>query len=333
VPGDRWYRANRLFADSANPFITLPKRCVFEAVGKRMERTLTWSAIPDYYNAWETESINGEPKPTIGMTEPSSGIYRITLPTFDPEGTEFASYKTLYADLAASRPKLLTARAIILDLRHNLGGSSQWSKEVADALWGQGRVERSINYSFRKVAIAWRTTLSNEQKMRGYADDELKRGDKESATQTSQFADTLMKARLNKETFFIQKIGPEGAGDSSLPAATIDGDPIILNAPVYVIVPGQCASACLDAIDYFKFFPNTILVGAPSSADSTYMEVRDEALPSGYANAIIPMKIWVNRPRGNGEFYKPDIPVNDFDWSTANFLRRIEEDLARRKRS
>jgi hypothetical protein len=60
------------------------------------------------------------------------------------------------------------------------------------------------------------------------------------------------------------------------------------------------------------------------------MEVRNPKLPSGMARAIIPMKMYVNRPRGNGEFYSPDIAMTDFDWSTANFLRRIEQDLARR---
>jgi hypothetical protein len=112
-------------------------------------------------------------------------------------------------------------------------------------------------------------------------------------------------------------------------SATKTDEPSELHTPVYVIVPGQCASACLDAIDYFKRFPNTKLIGAPSSADSTYMEVRNPKLPSGMAYAIIPMKIYVDRPRGKGVFYQPDIEMRDFDWSTANFLKRVEADLAK----
>jgi hypothetical protein len=101
---------------------------------------------------------------------------------------------------------------------------------------------------------------------------------------------------------------------------------------VYVIVPGYCASACLDAIDAFKLFPNTILIGAPSSADSTYMEVRRENLPGGLAYALIPTKLYVNRPRGNGQFYRPDIPVKTIRWTTGELLAVIERDLAARKR-
>ena len=60
--------------------------------------------------------------------------------------------------------------------------------------------------------------------------------------------------------------------------------------PVYVIVPGQCASACLDALDSFKLFANTQLVGAPSSTDSTYI---GEAENSTFrlCKVILPIKV------------------------------------------
>jgi len=129
-------------------------------------------------------------------------------------------------------------------------------------------------------------------------------------------------ATEKNETWVVRSDAP--SGDQTFPAP-------LLTVPVHVIVPGQCASACLDAIDVFKLFPGTILIGAPSSADSTYMEVRNPKLPSGMARAIIPMKMYVNRPRGNGEFYPADIEMRDLDWSTAHFLRRIEADLAARR--
>jgi hypothetical protein len=61
------------------------------------------------------------------------------------------------------------------------------------------------------------------------------------------------------------------------------------------------------------------------------MEVRTEALPSTMAQAIIPMKMYVNRPRGNGVFYSPDILMADFDWSTGSFLKRIQADLKNKR--
>jgi hypothetical protein len=63
------------------------------------------------------------------------------------------------------------------------------------------------------------------------------------------------------------------------------------------------------------------------SADSDYLEIRYAPLPSGYASAVIPLKMWVGRPRANGQYYQPDIEVADLDWSTSAFLRRIQRDI------
>ena len=93
---------------------------------------------------------------------------------------------------------------------------------------------------------------------------------------------------------------------------------------VFVIVPPQCASACLDALDKFKLFENTTLFGAPSSADSMYMEVRLADLPSGLGKVVVPNKVYVNRARGAGDFYKPDIAYNGVDWTTNILLEQIK---------
>ena len=98
-----------------------------------------------------------------------------------------------------------------------------------------------------------------------------------------------------------------------------------------MVVPGDCASACLDALDVFTRFPNTILIGAPSSADSTYMEVRTVELPSNLAVVIVPNKMYVNRGRANGQIYPAAIEVRDVAWSVDSLLRTVEADLAKRK--
>jgi hypothetical protein len=149
-------------------------------------------------------------------------------------------------------------------------------------------------------------------------------GDTQTAGLVKMFIPLFENAIAAHEKYLVEPDVPEGMDDIA------DADPAELKTPVYVVVPGQCASACLDAIDTFKLFPNTRLIGAPSSADSTYMEVRNPALPSGMANAIIPMKMYVDRPRGNGVHYEPDILMADFDWSTENFLTKIEAALVTR---
>ena len=186
-------------------------------------------------------------------------------------------------------------------------------------MWGKDAVAARADQRFAKTAVWWRPTPGNLAEVRGFVDLLTSQGDADTAGLVAQFIPVFEAAIARGDTWFVEPDSPSAPKPDAAP---------LLTAPVYVIVPGQCASACLDAIDVFKLFPNTRLIGAPSSADSTYMEVRNPPLPSGMARGIIPMKMYVDRPRGNGEFYAPDIEMRDFDWSTANFLKRIEEDLA-----
>ena len=320
IPGEWWSGARRLFVDDGNPFVVLPKTCQFRHNGKAQRRTLRWSAVPDYYQTWKNGSANGDVLP-IGMVERAPGIFWYALPDFQPDDGGTAAYKKLYAEIAANREKLLGARAIVLDLRFNQGGSSNWSKMLAKQLWGEARVDRALKDYFANTQTWWRPTTGNLAAVKDFIPLLEQQGDPESAAMVKMFMPIFKAAVQRGDKYLVEPDIPEGAVSAKA------DNPSELKAAVYVIVPGQCASACLDAIDYFKRFPNTKLIGAPSSADSTYMEVRNPKLPSGMAYAIIPMKMYVDRPRGKGVFYQPDIEMRDFDWSTANFLARIEADL------
>jgi Peptidase family S41 len=248
---------------------------------------------------------------------------RYALPDFQPDDAGTAAYMKLYADTAAKRGELLKARAIVLDLRFNQGGSSNWAKMLAKGLWGEARVNAALKDYFAMTQTWWRPTAGNLAAIQEFIPLLEQQGDPESAAMVKMFMPIFEAAVKRGDKYLVEPDIPE----DMLPAAEADAE--ALKTPIYVIVPGQCASACLDAIDYFKRFSNTKLIGAPSSADSTYMEVRSAKLPSGYGNAIIPMKMYVDRPRGKGAFYSPDIEMRDFDWSTGNFLKHIEKDLAK----
>jgi hypothetical protein len=323
TPGEWWAGARRLFVDDGNPFVKFPKQCLFRQAGKNQTRTLSWSAVPDYYQLWKNGSANGDLLP-IGMTEREPGLFWYALPDFQPDDAGTAAYKKMYADTAANRDKLLAAKAIILDLRFNQGGSSNWSEMLAEQLWGKARVSRALKTHFAKTQTWWRPTAGNLAAVKEFIPLLEQQGDLETAGLVKMFVPIFDAAVKRGDKYLPEPDIPEGDFTSNA------ADPVELKTPVYVIVSGQCASACLDAIDYFKLFPNTKLIGAPSSADSTYMEVRSAKLPSGMGNAIIPMKMYVDRPRAKGVYYTPDILMSDFDWSTANFQRHIVLDLNKR---
>lgn len=323
IPGAWWSLARRLFVDDGNPFAALPQTCRFVTNGVAADRALAWSPIPDYYREWRDGSINGDPLP-IGLAERAPGIHWIAMPDFQPDEAGVAAYQALFAALETQADTIRGARAVVLDLRFNNGGSSSWSRRIAELLWGKEAVSVRSARRSSKTAVWWRPTPGNLDEVRSFAQLLKDQGDEETAGIVAQFIPMFENAIAKGDTWFVEpNFAPPADPDAPPPAP-------LLAVPVYVVVPGQCASACLDAIDVFKLFANTRLIGAPSSADSTYMEVRSPALPSGMAYGIIPMKMYVDRPRGNGEFYTPDIAMREFDWSTQNFLKRIEDDLTGR---
>jgi hypothetical protein len=85
------------------------------------------------------------------------------------------------------------------------------------------------------------------------------------------------------------------------------------SAQVYLLSNGTCGSTCLNFADQVLMIPGMKLIGSATNGDSAYMEVRDEALPSGLARLTFPQKVWRGMGRGNLEAYYPDI-VYDGAW-------------------
>lgn len=323
--GQWWSQSRYLFIDTGNPFIARPQRCVFALDGRKTERILDWRAAPEFLWDWSRMSIAGDSLP-VGLTEPRQRLFWVAMPTFQPSDKQRAAYHAIYEQVRRQRERFLNADAVVVDLRRNQGGSSWWSRDFAAALWGDAQFQRRNKARNAGVEIWYRASPGNIAYYQTMKEESKAKGDVESAEWASQLEAGMRAAQATDAAYHVWK-------NATADTAAQPAEPAPFTRPVYVIVPGNCASACLDAIDYFKLFPNTRLVGAPSSADSTYMEVRVEVLPGALARVVLPTKLWVNRPRGNGEFYRPDIPVNTLQWSTAGFLDVVERDLARLKAS
>ena len=320
--GQWWARARKVFLDERNPFIALPRRCVFEANGAASEHALAWRLFDaDADRRWEDSG--GGDAGAVGVTEPRKNLFWVSMPTFQPNEAERAAYRAMAADIAARRARWLALDAVVIDLRKNQGGSSSWSYRFAEALWGKERVAKANAAADAGVEVWWRASPDNTRHVAGAAEELAQEGNEEGAARLRMYAAGMREALAQGKPFYVQQETPAAA-----PAAgAADGPPF--TRPVYVVVPGNCASACLDALDVFTRFPNTVLIGAPSSADSTYMEVRFPDLESGRATVIVPNKVYVNRKRANGEIYRPKIEVRDLVWSNATLLKTVEADLAR----
>lgn len=320
-PGEKgqwWVRSSQAFYSIGEPAAEQPRSCTFRlADGTRSDRVLEWRQA----ETSEVETYRRlvfQDRDPIGLTEPRDGIFLISLPTFQPDPAGRERFAQLFSEVERRRAELLDARAVVIDLRGNGGGSSIWARDLARALWGR---EPFDSREPTGVAVYWRASPGNIAYLREFAAELGSAGEEEGARWVGRAAAEMDRARSRGEPLWR-----EGGGDEPQPmaASPVESD---FRTPVFVVNWGLCASACLDANDYFKRFTNSRLIGAPTSADSTYMEVRSAPLPHGPGQLIIPNKVWVGRPRGWGEVYEPDIAMTGLDWSTGAFLDRIEAEL------
>ncbi len=317
--GDWWLKTPRIFRAGVGE--DRPNACTFLAPdGSRSTMTLEWKRAPADLGERLTRATDGERTP-IGLWELRKGLLIIGLPSFEPDGEERRAYDALYEAMTNHKEALWSARAVVIDLRHNGGGSSSWGDRVADALWGEDAVGRKMAAYFKHVSIWWRASEGNTRYVGKLAEDFRRQGDKEAAAWADVLRSGMEVAMARNEPFHVE------ADESDTPAKEETGE-TGFDRPVYVITPGGCRSACLDAVDIFKQFANVKLIGAPTSGDTPYMDIRSEVLPSGEGKIVIPNKLWMFKPRKPNEIYRPDIEVTDLDWSTAVFLEHIEKDLA-----
>ncbi|WP_404408110.1 peptidase [Pseudidiomarina marina] len=316
-PGHWWRYGHELLIDRGNPFVQSPSTCQFvNNQGATHSLKLTWSEMPEQATQAITFALNGDRIP-VGLAWRGSLAW-IAMPTFGPEAEDVARYEQLFKDLQEQQDKLAGATAVILDLRHNQGGSSYWSRKVAEGLWGEAPVNQLRQEKFSSTEVWWRASAGNTAYMADLINILSSRGQQELVSWIQGVQSGMQHAIDAGDDFYVEA-NAEMTNENGMTT------PSTFTTPVYVIVPGQCASACLDAIDIFKLFDNTKLVGAPSSSDSTYMEVRLADLPSGYGKIVIPNKVYVNRPRGNGEYYSPDYPYDGLEWTTEAFNNFIQD--------
>ena len=317
-PGQWWHRAPRAFVASNETGPIRAEHCVFDG----REARLAWLAAPADLGTRIRRATDGERTP-IGLSEPRPKIFLVGLPDFQPDAPSVDRYHALFTELRARHDEIAGARAVVIDLRYNNGGSSSWSRQTAEALWGDEATKTRAAKASEQVRVWWRASRGNTAYVVGLESSLRAQGNAHDADDIRVIGAGMQEALARGAPFYVEE-------SDALPSAAVASTD--LRAPVYVITPGRCGSACLDAIDTFSRFPSTKRIGAPTSADSTYMDVRVLDLPSGDAQAVVPTKVFVNRPRGSGEAYRPAIEVDDLDWSTMTFLDRIERDLERRPR-
>ena len=313
----------RLFIDEGNPWIAPLRACVFAIDGRPSTRTLHWRDMaPAIFDA-QWARVRPALRAPVARESLPRQVTWLSLGTFDgdPQAESYPALVSLVADVKAQADAIRRG-VVVLDVRGNTGGSSHWSRRIAESLWGVEAVQRATRKS---EGVDWRVSPTNLTHIRTLR-DRLQATASPDAGQVAWLDGVLaglQQAQAQGLPLWRQYDDDDEEAAAPVPAqATVAGP-----APrVYVLTDSACASACLDAMDLWKAL-GVVQVGRETSADTLYMEVRAERLPSDLVWAVVPTKVYRGRLRGANEAYRPD-HVYDGDMSDTAALRRWILNLA-----
>lgn len=292
----RMLRGGYLFVDQGNPFITRPTRCRFIVDGKVRDVTLAWRTIARSDMRERVRDTGKSAADPIGARTLADGTRWFTLSDFDgaPDSAAAKALTPMIAAMRTDRAAIAAAPRIIFDLRGNGGGSSDWSAQIAEIIWGKQRVEAESGSS----AVDWRASADNVKTLSDYRDEF--RGAEGTSAEMLGWIDATVNgvAAAHARGEALWRFADPA------PAKTPGKPPAPPAGPVYFITDGACASACLDAADLWNAL-GAIQVGQETSADTLYIDVRVDPLPSGLANIAVPMKVYRGRERGSNEPLRP----------------------------
>jgi hypothetical protein len=299
LASQRATQGGRLFIDARNPFITRPTRCTFRVAGKRQDLTLAWRPLSDAEFDTRFAATAPRARPAIGARVLADGTRWYSMSSFDgdPEGAPARALRPMIADMRRDRAVVVAARRIVLDLRGNGGGSSDWSQQIARVIWGRAAVDKA---EVSSEAVDWRASAGNLATLQGYkaAWQASPDGSPEAIAWAGTIADGIAGARARGEPLW------RDASGAVVPVKSNEPPVVPPAARVFVLTDWGCGSACLDAVDLWTAL-GAVQVGQDTSADTLYMDVREKMLPSGIAQAVIPMKVYRGRKRKSNE---PAVP-------------------------
>ncbi len=300
VPGNLIRQVRHLMIDRGNPFLTPFTLCSFKQGQRPAEAyTLRWTVQTEADKKAFDASIGGRaPEASVNISR--DNIAWIAFPTFSGDMTK--PLESVGKQIGTIRK----AKAIIIDLRGNGGGSSYWGDQLARNLWGEQFVEYK---TWNDAYPEWRTSQANVDWFKFLSKPGV---GLLSPDQVERFAKPLVAALEPRVPDADTKLWAQQDNSSTRPAMVETQFPKL---PVYVLQDAACGSACLDFMDILKQMPNVKFLGQVTASDTNYLEVRGELLPSGEGGFITPMKVWRNRPRASGQAYQPDVTNPESDWS------------------
>ena len=307
-----WVRAAaRAFVDLGNPFVNIPRRCVFVHGDREIALELEWRELSREDRWDEYNAASGRTSPEVGLYMPEAGVYWLQASTFGPDKAQTERYHDAFRQLRAARS---AAKLVVLDLRGNNGGSSMWADLFAEALWDElpDAGETAATY------VEWRVSSGNVEHWKVLPEMLREQfGNAHSAYRWSMHVLRHLEAALREGQVLWRETPVDDEQDSKgTPTDDHAGEKMpAYRGTVAVLTDTNCASACLDAMSLLAAAPGVVHLGSVTSADTQYMEARTVKLPSALATLVIPIKVYRGRARPDGGYYTPAFEFEGLQWT------------------
>ena len=300
LQASRIHGGGEVLLEQGNPFVPMLSSCVFRVNGREQRHALRWAPLDPGSRKERLADTRRSFRPANGWHTMPGGGYWITTSSFNTDPTEqnFKELTALLEQLAPKAEALQQAPSVVLDVRGNSGGASQWSIELARLIWGRAAVDALPDRSW----VEWRTSEANIAQLRSFLQklEQAPDASPELRRMLESVTAGMTQARSQGEALWREP--SEARADT---ASTAGPAAPLRKGRVVVVADAACGSACLDALDLWKRL-GVVQVGVETSADSLYMDVRPELLPSGLARISVPMKVFRGRVRGSNEPHVPD---------------------------
>jgi hypothetical protein len=268
IEAQRTATAPWLLVDDGNPFLTRPGRCTFDRNGSRREVELRWRTIrrPDLTARFAAVVRRGAPG--FGVRQVGEG-YWISLQSLSDRAGPVVEQVRAQAEAIRRAP------FVVLDLRGNGGGNSDYGGAIAQVLMGSGpEPSRPGSQQSDDCAVVWRATERNIRTLLSYEERFGRELGPEAAGRWRGARVAAAAARAGNRQFS----GPTSCASASAGRAQSGGSRF--PGKVVLLTDHVCFSSCLLVTDLFRR-RGALHVGEATDAATRYFEVREDPMPSG----------------------------------------------------
>lgn len=313
LESQRRSRGWSLFIDERSGLIPVSRQCTFGIGDVTKTVELTWQPLAIDVLIKMIDGLMQRPQRNFSTRRLADGTQWVALPSFNgnPGSPAVKAIPGMIAAIERDRTTFAAAPAIVLDLRGNGGGTSDWSQQIAVALWGQAALDALPVAT--EVHVDWRASPANLAAIAtAYGERQGSNGFSPGTDRWYRSAIAGLGFAIARKQALWRHVAFEAHVDNSQPATKakkpMADPPPKLSGPVYVLTDFACMSACLDAVDLWTAL-GAEQIGQATGADTLYMENRSNKLPNGLTGGSMPMKVYRGRNRGSNV---PAVPVERF---------------------